>query len=101
MEFRQTSRNLLAKPDMSALPARVLTAIEAREWANEVLSRVIQLGMKTDRADVIVPAAEIYTRILDLAGCTRILVPKVGLSDGIVLDLFTKWQVEQDKGVEV
>ena len=58
--------------------------------------RVIQLGMKTDRADVIVPAAEIYTRILDAAGCTRILVPKVGLSDGIVLDLFTRWQVEQD-----
>ncbi len=45
MEFRQTSRNLLAKPDMSALPARVLTAIEAREWANEVLSRLIQLGI--------------------------------------------------------
>jgi len=49
--------------------------------------RVDQLGLREDRADVIVPAAMIYERVAALAGADEILVPAVGLKDGVLVDL--------------
>jgi exopolyphosphatase/guanosine-5'-triphosphate,3'-diphosphate pyrophosphatase len=49
--------------------------------------RVEQLGLREDRADVILPAAMIYERVAALAGVEEILVPAVGLKDGILVDL--------------
>ena len=54
--------------------------------------RISKLRLKPDRADVIVIAAEIYTRIMKSSGVSEIKVPKVGLSDGIILDLYKKWE---------
>ena len=44
-------------------------------------------GLKPDRADVIVPACRIYLDAMDLFEAETIIVPKVGLGDGMVLDL--------------
>jgi exopolyphosphatase/guanosine-5'-triphosphate,3'-diphosphate pyrophosphatase len=52
--------------------------------------RVNVLRLRPDRADVIVPAASIFVRILELADVDRVHVPKVGLADGIVYDLYMK-----------
>jgi exopolyphosphatase/guanosine-5'-triphosphate,3'-diphosphate pyrophosphatase len=49
--------------------------------------RVEQLGLREDRADVILPAAMIYERIAALANASEILVPAVGLKDGVLIDL--------------
>ncbi|HEU0053253.1 MAG TPA: hypothetical protein VFQ39_08745, partial [Longimicrobium sp.] len=49
--------------------------------------RVDQLGLREDRADVILPAAMIYERIAVLANAEEILVPAVGLKDGVLIDL--------------
>jgi exopolyphosphatase/guanosine-5'-triphosphate,3'-diphosphate pyrophosphatase len=49
--------------------------------------RVSQLSLREDRADVILPAAMVYERLAVLAGVDTILVPGVGVKDGIVLDL--------------
>jgi exopolyphosphatase/guanosine-5'-triphosphate,3'-diphosphate pyrophosphatase len=57
--------------------------------------RMEKLGLKADRADVIVPAAEIYLRILDGSGIEHVLVPRVGLSDGIILGLYQSWKAER------
>jgi len=54
--------------------------------------RISKLRLKPDRADVIVIAAEIYTRIMKSALVHEIKVPKVGLSDGIILDLYRNWE---------
>ncbi|MEZ4799980.1 MAG: exopolyphosphatase [Flavobacteriales bacterium] len=56
--------------------------------------RITKLKMKPDRADVIIPACEIYQRVMGYAGITEMLVPKIGLADGIILDLFENWQLE-------
>ncbi len=48
--------------------------------------RIDKLRLKPDRADVIVPAAEIYLKILKLSGINEIYVPKMGLTDGIILE---------------
>jgi exopolyphosphatase/guanosine-5'-triphosphate,3'-diphosphate pyrophosphatase len=52
-----------------------------------VAERVEQLGLRTDRADVILPAAMLYGRLAELAGTEQILVPRVGLREGLVLDV--------------
>ena len=53
---------------------------------------VEKYSLKPDRADVIIPAAEIYLRIMKLAGAKEIIVPKVGLSDGIILKVYEEYQ---------
>lgn len=52
-----------------------------------VKKRVESLQLKPDRADVIVPAMKIYLFILNLLGCEELFVPKVGLSDGMILKM--------------
>jgi exopolyphosphatase/guanosine-5'-triphosphate,3'-diphosphate pyrophosphatase len=57
--------------------------------------RITKMRMKPDRADVIIPACNIYLRLMGYAKIQNMLVPKIGLSDGIILDLFNKWREEQ------
>ncbi|MBK6551333.1 MAG: exopolyphosphatase [Flavobacteriales bacterium] len=52
--------------------------------------RVKMLRLRPDRADVIVPAADIFLRVMDSAAITEVFVPKVGLADGIIYDLYMK-----------
>jgi exopolyphosphatase/guanosine-5'-triphosphate,3'-diphosphate pyrophosphatase len=58
--------------------------------------RVYQLQMNPDRADVIIPAADIYTKVMEWAHSSSILVPEVGLKDGIMLYLYEK-NIQQKK----
>ena len=50
--------------------------------------RVERLGLKPDRADVIIPAAKIFLTVMKIADIDKIYVPQIGLSDGIVHDLY-------------
>jgi len=49
--------------------------------------RVTQLGLRQDRADVILPAAMVYHHLALLAKADEVLVPGVGVKEGILLDL--------------
>jgi exopolyphosphatase/guanosine-5'-triphosphate,3'-diphosphate pyrophosphatase len=53
--------------------------------------RVNKLRLNTDRADVIVPAASIYLTAMELGGCKMILVPDLGLKDGILQMLYDRY----------
>jgi exopolyphosphatase / guanosine-5'-triphosphate,3'-diphosphate pyrophosphatase len=46
--------------------------------------RINKLRLNADRADVIVPAAQIYLAAMRWAGAKEIVVPDVGLKDGII-----------------
>ncbi|HMV03701.1 MAG TPA: exopolyphosphatase [Chitinophagales bacterium] len=46
--------------------------------------RIIQYQLKPDRADVIVPAAKIFNFIMEKATIENLIVPKVGLGDGMI-----------------
>ena len=48
------------------------------------------LGLNTDRADVIIPACEIYLFICKVCDIKQIQVPKIGLSDGIIKELYAE-----------
>lgn len=52
--------------------------------------RITELGLKNDRADVIIPAAKIYVNSMKWAKAHRIFVPKIGLADGIIKSLHNK-----------
>jgi len=58
--------------------------------------RITKLNLRPDRADVIVPAGEIFCRVMTKAHVNHISVPKIGLSDGIALYLYRKQMQEID-----
>lgn len=49
--------------------------------------RIEDLGLREDRADVILPAAMVYARMARLVSAAAIHVPFVGLKEGVMLDL--------------
>jgi len=52
--------------------------------------RIKKLGLRPDRADVIIPASEIYLTVMKAAKIKKIYVPQVGLADGLVHILYDK-----------
>lgn len=50
--------------------------------------RITELGLNLDRADVIIPATQIYLNAMKWSGARNIYVPKIGLSDGIVKSMY-------------
>ena len=52
--------------------------------------RMIRFRLKPDRADVIIPAAEIFLLVGRIICCEKIIVPTKGLSDGIIESIYKK-----------
>lgn len=52
--------------------------------AHSLKERISVFGLNPDRADVIIPACEIYITLLKWTGIKQIYVPKVGMADGII-----------------
>ncbi|CAA9203396.1 Exopolyphosphatase 2 [Flavobacterium bizetiae] len=50
--------------------------------------RIAELGLNSDRADVIIHATRIYLNAMKWSGARQIYVPKIGLSDGIVKAMY-------------
>jgi len=50
--------------------------------------RISELGLNPDRADVIIPATRIFLSAAKWSGAKKIHVPKIGLSDGIIKNLY-------------
>jgi exopolyphosphatase / guanosine-5'-triphosphate,3'-diphosphate pyrophosphatase len=50
--------------------------------------RIAKYGLRTDRADVIVPALLIYINAMKWTGAQEIFVPKIGLVDGLIKHLW-------------
>ncbi|WP_317898224.1 Ppx/GppA phosphatase family protein [Aurantibacillus circumpalustris] len=50
--------------------------------------RVERLDLKPDRADVIIPAAKIFLTVMKNADIEKVFVPQVGLSDGLVHQMY-------------
>lgn len=76
-----------------------LTFVRLRALYNHLSSfslkeRITQLGLNEDRADVIMPASEIFLTVMKWAGVKSIYVPKAGLVDGIIQLLVEKHQHE-------
>jgi len=72
--MRKTGRRCLFK----------LNALYNRLTSYSLKERIHELGLNPDRADVIIPASEIYLTLMKWTGIKQIYVPKVGMADGII-----------------
>jgi exopolyphosphatase/guanosine-5'-triphosphate,3'-diphosphate pyrophosphatase len=52
--------------------------------------RITKLGLRPDRADVIVPASKIYYSVMKWGNVTHMHVPQLGLAEGIIHVLYKK-----------
>lgn len=69
-----------------------MTRSELRQIINHLQSlsvkeRIQTLRLRPDRADVVVPAALVTDAVMELAGVDVLMVPYVGLRDGILADI--------------
>ena len=78
----------------SGQPMSIRKLQELRDFieGHSVQERIHKLQLNPDRADVIIPAADIYLRIMRWAKCTTIKAPNVGLKDGLI-----KYAYQQQK----
>lgn len=58
--------------------------------AVSVKERIRLFKLKEDRADVIVPALQIFINVMRWADADEILVPKIGLADGLIQHLYSE-----------
>jgi len=60
-----------------------------KEFSSVSLEERIRIyKLREDRADVIVPALQIYVNVMRWAGIEEIYVPKIGLADGLIQNLY-------------
>jgi exopolyphosphatase/guanosine-5'-triphosphate,3'-diphosphate pyrophosphatase len=74
------------------LSYKKLKLITAKIESYSTPDRIKILGLNPDRADVIVPAAKILLAIMKSARISKIIVPEIGLSDGIVRGLYAEYK---------
>ncbi|MES3036915.1 MAG: hypothetical protein V4736_03330 [Bdellovibrionota bacterium] len=82
----------LKKHLLHKAPAQSLSLQEVSQLANRIKpmsmkDRIQKLKIRSDRADVIIPALFLVETVLRQANCSKVLVPKVGLRDGIILSM--------------
>lgn len=75
------------KRKLGYLPVVTLRELHATLSPMTVEQRMDAFSLKPDRADVIVPAAEIFLAIAEGLKAKRILVPNMGLADGIINEM--------------
>ncbi len=76
--------------DGAPLSASKLKALYNNLNSYSLKDRINILGLNPDRADVIIPACEIYLTVMKWADIKNIYVPSVGMVDGIIQTLIEK-----------
>lgn len=81
--FKMTGRKI-------GKPLSFMLLSEQHEYLNKLTQKelIIDLQLNPDRADVIVPAVQIYLTAMKYSGSNKIYVPKVGLADGMIKLLY-------------
>jgi len=82
--------SLSKKKDGKTLDINLLKDYYREFSACTVTELINNYNLRKDRADVIVPALLIYLQILKWANIDELIVPKIGLADGLVQHLYTE-----------
>ena len=76
------------QPSRAPIPVSKLTELRTLMAGMTFSERVSKLGLNLDRADVIIPACDIFLNICNWANIKKISVPEFGVSDGITRLLY-------------
>jgi exopolyphosphatase/guanosine-5'-triphosphate,3'-diphosphate pyrophosphatase len=84
--------SLSKRKDGKPLPLELLKDYYKELNSFSVTDRMRLYSLKEDRADVIVPALQIYVNVMRWIDAEEIFVPKIGLADGLIQALYRELQ---------
>ncbi|MEC5393843.1 Ppx/GppA phosphatase family protein [Bergeyella sp. RCAD1439] len=65
--------------------------------ALSVPERMSKYNLREDRADVVVPALEIFNKVMSWSGIQKIYVPKISVADGLIHSIYTNLKAAKRK----
>jgi exopolyphosphatase / guanosine-5'-triphosphate,3'-diphosphate pyrophosphatase len=86
-ELGRLGQKVFGKPSNDQLTAGELDQLMSLLESLSVEERKKKLGLRSDRADVIVPAALVLQTLMRQTGAQVLLIPHVGLKDGLLEEL--------------
>lgn len=68
--------------------------IQARDHLSNftLTERIETMGLRPDRADVIIPATKVFLTIMKITDCHFVHVPRIGLTDGLIYTVYNKYK---------
>lgn len=82
------AHKMLGAQHMGSLTIDQLQSLRDELEPLSLRQRIQLYQLKPDRADVLIPALDIYLYILKELDCKEIIVPKIGLSDGMIYKMY-------------
>ena len=86
-----------SKQDAKTLTLAELKRLYSMMQPLSIEEREISFSLKEDRADVIIPAAEIFLKACEYLKCENIMVPNISLADSIVDGLYEKMMTKTEE----
>jgi exopolyphosphatase / guanosine-5'-triphosphate,3'-diphosphate pyrophosphatase len=83
-------KELFAKNSSQKVTAEELKALVKKLRSTKFEDRIHDLRLRPDRADVIVPAAIVLQKIVQQAGVDEVVIPGIGLKDGVLLQIVSE-----------
>ncbi len=88
---------MLSKKEQNSIDPVELKGLLKKLTQLSYEERVSELGLNPDRADVIVPATELFLSVSGWLGSKSIIVPTIGVSDGIAKKLYKELKKDKNK----
>lgn len=88
---------VLRKKENKPITYKNIKAVYNEISSYNIEDRIKILGIRPDRADVIIPAMNIYISVMKWAGLKKIFVPQIGLSVGIIHVLYERYKTKYGK----
>lgn len=79
-----------SKDNRPTIPLSRIEEVQKQIASLSLEERINVLMLNPDRADVIVPASEIYVSAMKYAGAREMIVPELGLKDGLIQMLYRR-----------
>ena len=83
--------SMLGKKKDESVKYKTIKNLIKKIDVKNIEERITVLGLRPDRADVIIHASKIYLSCMKWSGAKKIIVPQSGLADGIVGQLYDKY----------
>lgn len=74
--------------------------IHTRVTSLSVTERISELRLRPDRADTIVPAGEIFLSVMKWSSMKQMIVPQIGLADGLIHIMYDWYRDQQRSAVQ-
>ena len=92
-------KDLFAKNSAQKITAEELKSLVKKLRTMTFEERIQQLRLRPDRADVIVPAAIVLQKIVQQAGVEEVVIPGIGLKDGVLLEIIAEIRDQEKRFV--